>query len=176
MDVVVGRLGRAHGIRGEVSVEVRSDEPDVWFADGAVLRVRAGDGATAKQLTVRSSRMHTSRLLVSFTEVGTRTEAEAMRGAELVAAVDADSAPRDPDEFYDRQLVGLRVSTTAGDPVGVVTEVQHLPAQDLLVVRGADRTHLVPFVQALVPDVDLVAGTVRVEAPPGLLDDPDLRA
>ncbi len=177
MDVVIGRLGRAHGIRGEVSVEVRTDEPDLRFAAGSVLWVRdPAGGGRASRLTVQGTRLHGKRLLVTFAELSSRTEAESIRGAELVGEVHADTSPPSADEFYDRQLVGLAVQTTDGRSIGVVSQVQHLPAQDLLVVQAPDRTHLVPFVAALVPEVDLAAGTVRVEAVPGLLDDPDVRA
>lgn len=177
MDVVIGRLGRAHGVRGEVSVDVRTDEPDLRFATGSVLWARdpAGDGR-ADRLTVQQTRLHGKRLLVTFAELSSRTEAESLRGAELVGEVRTDTSPESADEFYDRQLVGLEVLTTDGRSIGVVSQVQHLPAQDLLVVQGADRTHLVPFVAALVPEVDLAAGTVCVEPVPGLLDDSDLRA
>ncbi len=168
MEVVVGRLGRAHGIHGEVSVEVRTDEPDLRFAAGAVLRLAS---PRPLQLTVASTRTHQDRLLVRFAELGDRTAAESLRGVELLAEVDAHAGPADPDEFYDRQLVGLAARTTDDLLVGTVVEVQHLPGQDLLVVRAADREHLIPFVTALVPSVDLAAGIVRVEAVPGLLDD-----
>ncbi len=168
MDAVVGRIGRAHGIRGEVGVEVRTDAPAVRFAAGAVLRLPDG-GRPA--LTVLSTRRHGDRLLVRFADIVDRTQAEALRGQELVADVGTDEPPTDPDEFYDAQLVGLTMRTTSGDVVGTITEVQHRPAQDLLVVRSADRVHLVPFVTALVPDVDLAGGTVTVEPVPGLLGD-----
>ena len=171
MDVVVGRLGRPHGVRGEVSVELRTDEPDNRFAIGAVLR--PVPSAARSQLTVTASRRHGDRLLVTFAEIGDRTEAEALRGAQLIADVNADDRPEDPDEYYDHQLVGLSMRTPGDLVVGTVTEVQHLPGQDLLVVTGAAGTHLVPFVAALVPEVDLAAGTMVVVPRPGLLDDPE---
>jgi 16S rRNA processing protein RimM len=180
LELVVGRVGRPHGVRGEVSVEPRTDEPERRFASGSILGVRAPDGDEPPRdrpviLTVRSCRWHRSRLLVSFGEVADRTAAEALHGLVLVAQVDADERPDDPEEFYDHQLVGLAVHTTSGDPVGTVQEVLHGTGQDLLVVRGADsREVLVPFVGALVPVVDLAAGRLEVEDRPGLLD-PDER-
>ena len=175
-EVVVGRIGRAHGIRGEVSVEPRTDEPDRRFADGAVLGVRSpqGDAPTGvgrpSELTVRGSRWHQSRLLVRFGEVEDRTAAEALRGLSLVVTIDPDATPEDPEEFYDHQLVGLTVTTTDGLHVGEVTDVVHGTAQDLLAVRTPDgRDVLVPFVAALVPVVDVRAGRVEVADRPGLL-------
>jgi len=169
MDVVVGRVGRAHGIRGEVAVELRTDDPSTRFAVGAVLRP---EPSARNRLTVRNARAHGHRLLVTFVEVGDRTQAESLRGASLVIDVASGGGPPDPEEFYDHQLVGLSVRTTDGRAVGTVRDVRHLPAQDLLVVADADDgdDHLVPFVRALVPEVDVAGGTLLVDAPPGLLD------
>jgi 16S rRNA processing protein RimM len=176
-EVVVGRIGKVHGLRGEVSVEPRTDEPDRRFADGAVLRTQTPRGSAPHgadrptSLTVRSVRWHQSRLLVTFDEVADRTAAEALRGLTLVVDVDASEAPEDPEEFYDHQLVGLAVSTTDGRAVGEVTEVLHSGGQDLLAVRTVAGTEvLVPFVTALVPVVDVRAGRVEVVDRPGLLD------
>jgi 16S rRNA processing protein RimM len=167
VDLVVGQVGRAHGIRGEVSIALRTDEPDSRFAVGARLRA---DRGPQEWLTVAAVRPHRDRLLVRFTEIADRTAAEGLRGALL--SVDASSVEQsDPEEFHDHQLIGLQVVTTSGETVGTVAAVQHLPLQDLLVVAGPDAERLVPFVAALVPDVDLVAGTLTVDAVPGLLDD-----
>jgi 16S rRNA processing protein RimM len=175
-EVVVGRIGRAHGIRGEVSVEPRTDEPERRFAVGAVLGTRNPQGSEPtgpgrpSMLTVRSSRWHQSRLLVTFAEVGDRTAAEALRGLALVVQLDPDEAPEDPDEFYDHQLVGLQVVTGDGLRAGEVSDVVHGTAQDLLAVRTTDgREVLVPFVSALVPRIDVRAGQVEVADRPGLL-------
>ena len=175
-EVVVGRIGRAHGIRGELSVEPRTDEPERRFAAGTVLTTEAPGGAAPHgpcrpvSLTVRATRWHQSRLLVTFEEITDRTQADAARGLVLLADVDADEAPEDPEEFYDHQLVGLHVVTTEGDPVGELAEVVHGSAQDLLVVTTMDgREVLVPFVRALVPVVDVPGGRVEVADRPGLL-------
>jgi len=175
-EVVVGRIGRAHGIKGEVSVEPRTDEPDRRFAVGAVLATEAprggaphGPGRPAA-LTIRAVRWHQSRLLVTFEEITDRNQAEAARGLVLLATIDAEEVPEDPEEFYDHQLVGLRVVTTDGDDVGELAEVAHGSAQDLLVVRTGDgREVLVPFVSALVPVVDVRAGRIEVADRPGLI-------
>jgi 16S rRNA processing protein RimM len=174
-EVVVGRVGRAHGVKGEVSVEPRTDEPQRRFADGAVLRTRTPQGTAPTpprptSLTVAGIRWHQSRLLVTFAELGDRTAAESVRGLTLVTDVDTAEAPDDPEEFYDHQLVGLSMESTDGASVGEVTEVVHGAGQDLLVVRAADgREVLVPFVSALVPVVDVAAGRILVVDRPGLL-------
>jgi 16S rRNA processing protein RimM len=175
-EVVVGRIGKAHGIKGEVSVELRTDEPERRFAAGAVLRTQAPQGREPhgpdrpSTLTVRSTRWHQARLLVTFDEVRDRSKAEAVRGLLLAVDVDATETPEDPDEFYDHQLVGLRAVTTTGAEVGEVVEVVHGPVQDLLSLRAADgREILVPFVAQLVPEVDVRGGRLLVEDLPGLL-------
>ena len=175
-EVVVGRIGKAHGIKGEVSVEPRTDEPERRFAVGSILRTQAPQGRQPHgpdrpaALTVRSTRWHQSRLLVTFEEVGDRNAAEAVRGLLLAVEVDPSESPEDPEEFYDHQLVGLRVVSTTGEEVGELAAVMHGPAQDLLSIRAEDgREVLVPFVTELVPEVDLSAGRILVEDVPGLL-------
>lgn len=184
MELVVGKIGRAHGLSGEVGVEVRTDRPDLRFAPGAVLTARP---VARGPLTVAAIRWHSGRLLVRFDGCADRTAAESLRGIELIVQVAeagaadttgaADDAPADDDDaFYDHQLVGLRAVDADGVELGSIREVQHLPAHDLLVLtrRGAADA-LVPFVAEIVPDVDLAAGTVTVLDPGGLLDlaDPD---
>ncbi len=171
IDVVVGRVGKPHGIRGEVTVEVRTDEPDRRFPVGAALRVERPRGVAApwEVLTVTATRWHQSTLLVRFEELGDRTVAESARGLLLHADVPADESPDDPEEFYDHQLVGLAVEDVDGRPLGEVSAVLH-GAQDLLEVRTPDgRDTLVPFVAALVPEVDLPGGRVVVADRPGLV-------
>ena len=168
MQVVVGRIGRAHGVRGEVAVEVRTDEPDRRFAEGAVL---ATDPSARGPLTVVATRWHQGRLLVRFTGIDDRTQAETLRATVLVVDVDEADRLSDPDEFYDHQLIGLNAVTTDGRAVGAVTDVLHLPAQDVLAIERADGVEvLVPFVADLVPRIDLDARVVAVVARPGLLD------
>lgn len=171
IEVVVGRIGKPHGIRGEVTVDVRSDEPDRRFADGARLRTQAPRGAAGvpAHLTVTRTRWHQGVLLVAFEEAGDRTTAETLRGTVLHVTLDAAETPEDPEEFYDHQLVGLTVEDLEGARIGEVTGVVH-GAQDLLAVRATDgRDTLVPFVAALVPEVDVAAGRVVVADRPGLV-------
>jgi len=181
MRLIVARIGRAHGLRGEVSVEVRTDVPAARFVDGAVLQVEDGPRRRAllatggpTELTVTRARDNNGTLLLTFAEVSDRNAAESLRDVMLEADVAEESD--EPDAWYDHELVGLTVTDPDGEKLGEVVEVQHPGAQDLLVVRtlrGQDR--LVPFVQAIVPKVDLAAGRIVVDAPPGLLEDlPDL--
>ena len=232
MQLVVGRITRPHGVHGEVSVEVRTDEPDRRFAVGRVLPT---DPAAAGPLTVNSLRWHSGRLLIQFAGVTDRNQAEELRGTWLTLD-SAEAGPSgDPDEFHDAELIGLAVVTTTGQPVGRVTDVRHF-GQDLLVIepqptdavkpqptgreatarrppgsgpsgagpaptgpaptgpaptgpaptgpagrgpalaargpaRGASHSELlVPFVAAIVPEVDVAAGRLVIDPPPGLLE------
>ena len=188
MRLIVGRIGRPHGIRGEVIVGVRTDEPDLRFVVGAVLdveRTLSGPGRTGEgsgvavaddQLTVASARWHSGQLLVAFAGITDRTAAGELTGSWL--SVDSSQLPEstDPDEFRDHELIGLSVRTSAGDTVGVVADVLHY-GQDLLVVRqdgdqDGDKAgeYLVPFVKAIVPEVDVSAGVLVIDPPPGLLN------
>lgn len=168
MQLVVGRVGRAHGIRGDVAVDVRTDDPEHRFAPGSVLDT---EPAERGPLTVTAARTHAGRLLVSFAGVTDRSGAEALRGMLLVADSATSPAPEDPEEYWDHQLVGLAAVTVGGEPLGPVEEVLHPPGGDLLVIRRADAGELlVPFVRAIVPEVDLRAGRLVVDPPPGLLD------
>lgn len=164
MEIVVGKIGRAHGIRGEVAVDVRSDQPEQRFAVGTEFATDRG------RLRIESLRWHGARLLVGFEGVDDRSAAEQLRGILLVVDVPDDERLEDPDEFYDHQLVGLRVDTVGGEHVGEVAEVLHLQLQDVLAVRTGDgREILVPFVAAIVPRVDLDAESVTIDPPEGLI-------
>jgi 16S rRNA processing protein RimM len=165
--VTVGRIGRAHGIRGEVSVEVRTDSPEIRFVVGARLMT---EPERIGPLTIRQARWHSGRLLVRFDGVADRSGAEALRGVLLLSEVDANERPADPEEYFDHQLLGLRAVTSHGDDVGEVIDVLHLPDQDLLVIGRGDHEVLVPFVSAIVPEVDTAGGRVVIDPPRGLLD------
>lgn len=177
---MVGRIGKPHGIRGEVTVDVRTDEPERRFARGVTLLAQAAKARPGQDsgtpalnvttLTVTRSRMHQQTLLVTFAEIGDRNTAESARGIVLSAVLTEQDTPEDPEEFYDHQLVGLSVHDTDGTLLGTVTQVIHGSAQDLLAVRTQDgRDALVPFVSALVPEVDVAAGRLVVADRPGLV-------
>ncbi|MER6690590.1 ribosome maturation factor RimM [Streptomyces minutiscleroticus] len=168
MQLVVARVGRAHGIRGEVTVEVRTDEPELRLAPGAVL---ATDPASAGPLTIETGRVHSGRLLLRFAGVGDRTAAEALRNTLLIAEIDPDERPEDPDEYYDHQLMDLDVVTVDGAEVGRITEISHLPSQDLFVVERPDGTEvMIPFVEEIVTEIDLAEQRAVIDPPPGLVD------
>ncbi|NBU85547.1 MAG: ribosome maturation factor RimM [Actinobacteria bacterium] len=167
MLLVVGRIGRAHGVRGNVFVEPLTDEPDVRFADGSVLTTSSGT-----KLTVAFAKWHSGKFVVHFVGVDDRTLAEQLKTLQLSVEVDPDELPEDPDEFYDHQLVGLTVRLEDETEVGTVKEVIHLPAQDLLAVTTADgREVLIPFVSEIVPVVDVTGGFIAITPPPGLLNE-----
>ncbi|RAN92436.1 Ribosome maturation factor RimM [Micromonospora saelicesensis] len=199
MQLVVGRIGKPHGVRGEVTVEVRTDEPEARFAPGTVLRTEPGAtppparntvpgteaGATPPptsdepgvpfrvpaELTIEESRFHQGRVLIAFEGILDRNTAEALRGTLLVVDSADVTPPDDPEEFHDHQLVGLAVVTPAGERLGEVARIDHAPSSDLLVLRRPEgRTALIPFVRAIVPEVDLAGGRVIVDPPAGLLD------
>lgn len=171
MELVVGRVAKSHGVRGELVVEVRTDEPEERFAPGARLRGRARGSGPLREFTVESARQHSGRLLVRLVGIDDRTAADALRGTLFV--VDSAELPptSDPDEFYDHELEGLAVRHIDGSPVGTVTEVLHSAAGELLSVRTTDgREVLVPFVTAIVPTVSIDEGLIVIDPPDGLLN------
>ena len=173
MELVVGRVVKAHGVRGELVVEVRTDSPEERFVPGARLVGRTGRGRTAadRDVTVEAARDHSGRLLVRLVGVTDRDSADALRGMLLLVDSEALPEPEDPDEFHDHQLVGLRVRDTSGSEIGEVVEIVHTPGGELLTVRLQDGGEaLVPFVTDIVPEVDLGAGTCVIDPPEGLLD------
>jgi 16S rRNA processing protein RimM len=172
IEVLVGRIGKPHGVRGHVTIDVRTDEPERRFPDGARLRAvpPKGSAFALPTLTVAASRWHQGVLHLLFAELGDRNEAEGARGVLLYADIPADATPDDPDEYYDHQLVGLAAHDTEGAHLGEVTGLVHGGAQDLLMIRTPDRRDtLVPFVKALVPVVDLTERKVVIADRPGLV-------
>ena len=169
MQLVVGRIRRPHGIRGDVSVEVRTDNPGGRFVVGSALQT---DPADRGPLTLTAKRWHAGRLILRFAGIGDRNAAEDLRGTWLVVDSGQVGPSGDPDEFHDYQLIGLAAVTAGGEPVGEVTHVLH-HGQDLLVIQpagpGRDEV-LVPFVAAIVPEVDVAAGRLVIDPPPGLIE------
>jgi 16S rRNA processing protein RimM len=187
--LVVGQIGKPHGIRGEVSVAVRTDEPEERFAAGSVFttevprdrRVTTGPAAATSasavpyqvpdRLVIESIRWHQGRAIVQFEGVYDRNVAEALRGVLLQVDSAVLTPPDDPDEFHDHQLIGLRVEALDGSALGTVDRIDHAPSSDLIVLKkAAGGTALIPFVSQIVPTVDLAAGRIRVDLPEGLLD------
>jgi 16S rRNA processing protein RimM len=199
MQLVIGSIVRAHGVRGEVVVAVTTDEPQDRYVAGSVLET---DPATSGPLTIEGLRVHTSsgvdRLLITFDGVDDRDAAERLRGVKLLVDADDIEPSDDPDEFHDFQLIGLAVhvgsanaansgevgtasaasagdnrgtADLAGERIGEIVRVDHGPGADMLIVARPDgRQTLVPFVSAIVPTVDVAAGRVVITPPDGLLD------
>ncbi len=181
MEVVVGRVAKAHGVTGEMVVEVRTDDPQCRFAPGARLQAAPPrDRSSRREVVVETVRDHGARLLLRLVGVDDRDAAESLRGSLLVVDTAALPPIDDPDEYYDHQLIGLRVRTLGGDEVGTVTDVLHTGAGEVLTVRTGRNARaaetaggaevLVPFVAAIVTDVCLDDGVIAIDPPDGLLD------
>ena len=168
----VGRLVKAHGLKGALKVELYTDDPDGRFAPGSTFTLQVPESSPwhGKPLTVREFRWMNSHPVAFFEGVDDRSAAEGLVRAILWVDQDPETAPAEDNAWYDHQLTGLDV-VRDGDIVGRVVRVDHLPAQDLLVVKAEEREVLVPFVQAIVPEVDIAAGRVVVTPPPGLFED-----
>jgi 16S rRNA processing protein RimM len=176
MELVVGRVVKAHGISGELVVDVRTDDPQGRFFAGNRLRLRGsrtGSNPSTREVDVEveSARPHGARMLVRLAGVIDRDGADTLRG-NLFIVDSADLPPiDDPDEFYDHQLEGLAVRTIDNVHLGVVAEVLHTAGGELLSVRTAANTEvLVPFVTAIVTSVSLASGVIEIDPPDGLLD------
>lgn len=171
MELVAGRIAKAHGITGELVVDVRTDDPEERFAAGNRLRLKNSRTGLDREVLVTSARPHGGRLLVRLDGVADRDAADALRGGLFM--VDSAQLPPidDPDEFYDHQLEGLAVRTVDGAPVGTVAEVLHTPGAELLSVRTESGDEvLVPFVSEIVTSVSIEAGVIDIDPPEGLLD------
>ena len=172
MQVTVGRIGRPHGVRGAVVVGVRTDEPELRFARGSRLDT---DPVGVGPLTVAGYRWHSGALLVRFEGIGDRTAAAEFGGTWLLVDSASLAPLPDPDEFRDGDLVGLSVCTVGGTAVGTVTDVLH-HGQDILAIQPAAPVGaragqiLIPFVKAIVPEVDVAGGVLVIDPPEGLLN------
>lgn len=171
LTVAVATLGKAHGLHGEVALILRTDQPAERLADGTAYEVATDGGA--RTLTVVATRTQQDRWYARFAEVTSRTDAEALRGVELTLEVDTEEeSDEDPDAWYLSELKGLAVRHVDGRDLGTVVDLEHYPAQDLLIVRTPDRRRvMLPLVEELVPEVDLAAGVVLADPPGGLFED-----
>ena len=167
MLLCVGRIGRAHGIRGEVLVALRTDDPQSRFAVGSRL---ATDPAERGPLVVRAVRSQSGGLVVAFEGIEDRSAAEELRGTTLVVESADLPRPADPEEFHDADLIGLLARRPGGELIGAVVDVLHPGASDLLVLQVGEGEVLVPFVREIVPSVDIAAGRLVVDPPEGLLE------
>lgn len=162
--ITVGRVGRAHGIKGEVTIDVRTDAPDLRFAAGVTLG--AGKHGT---LTVARSHWHSNKLLVAFEGVTDRNRAEELSGTWLTISQD-DAGDAGDDAYWDHELIGLNAYDPTGELLGEVTDVHHHSAQPLLIVKHDGRDVMVPFVGAIVTAVDLPGGRLTIDPPGGLFN------
>jgi 16S rRNA processing protein RimM len=166
--LVVGRIIRPHGIRGEVVVESASHDGAARYAVGSKLGVGDPDEDT-RTYTVAGSRPHQGRLLVLFEEVADRTQAEALRGA-LISIPGADAQPLPEGQYYPHDLEGMTVVDEEGNELGVMSDVLENPANDLWVVRSRGKDVLVPAVKEIVIRVDVNERRIVLRPIPGLFD------
>ncbi|WP_338751303.1 ribosome maturation factor RimM [Janibacter alittae] len=169
---VVARIGKPHALRGEVTVQLHTDDPESRFVPGAVFDTRAEVGSgVPRQLTLATARVHQGIWLLGFEGIPDRTGAESLRGTRLVLTEADTTGEVDDEGWYEEDLVGLMARTPDGVAIGEVIALEIGGAQDRLVLRRPDGGEaLVPFVEAIVPEVDPSAGRLVVDAPPGLLD------
>ncbi|MEJ6574753.1 MAG: ribosome maturation factor RimM [Actinomycetes bacterium] len=167
MQLVVARIGRAHGVLGEATIEVRTDQPEDRFYIGSVL---ATEPTTFGPLTITSVRDHNGTLLLGFQGVKDRNQVEELRNVLLLAEVDIEAVSSE-DDFHVQQLLQCQVSTQDGVELGPVTDVINLPGQDVLAVDYNGREVLIPFVKAIVPVVDVKNRKITIVPPAGLLDE-----
>ena len=163
MQLVVGRIGRAHGVLGEATIEVQTDDPDIRFQVGNKLTLDDG-----RELTIRSSRWHNQILLLAFDGVADRNQIEELRD-QLISS-DVDLGLLAPGEYHFQQLIGCEVFQQTGELIGIVDEILKSPGQDLLSVSRAAGRVLIPMVKQIIIEIDVLAKKIIVNPPEGLLD------
>ncbi len=168
MLLTVARIGRAHGVLGEATIEVRTDMPEERFYVGSVL---ATEPTSFGPLTITSVRDHNGIILLGFAGIHDRSGIEKLRDVLLRAEVDIEEEFDDEDDYHVQQLIGCMVSTESGEEVGLVKDVVNLPGQDVLAVDYRGREILIPFVYEIVPTIDIKARKIIITPPAGLLDD-----
>ncbi len=169
----VGRLVKAHGLKGAIKLELYTDSPNERFVPGAILQLQVPETSSwfGKTVTVNELRWYNAQPVIFLKDIEDREAAETLIKAILLVDQDDSVLPTEKDAWYDHQLVGLKVIRD-GNQIGVVTRVEHLPAQDLLQIKTPDnRDVLVPFVKAIVPSVDVAGGTLTVTPPNGLFEE-----
>ena len=163
MQLVVGRIGRAHGVLGEATIEVQTDDPDIRFQVGNKLTLDDG-----RELTIRSSRWHNQILLLAFDGIADRNQIEELRDQLISSDVDLGSLA--PGEYHFQQLIGCEVFQQTGELIGIVDEILKSPGQDLLSVSRAAGQVLIPMVKQIIIEIDVLAKKIIVNPPEGLLD------
>ncbi len=167
----VGRLLKAHGLKGAIKLELYTDSPNERFVPGAVLELQVPEESPwfGKTVTVSELKWFNSSPVLFLKDVNDRTQAESLIKAILLIEQPLDVSPQEPDAWYDHQLAGLRVLRD-GAEIGTLLRVDHMPAQDLLVIKTEDAEVLLPFVKAFVPKVDVSAGVIEITPPGGLFE------
>ncbi len=163
MQLVVGRIGRAHGVLGEATIEVRTDDPEQRFTVGGKLTTNSG-----QELTIKSARWHNQILLLSFEGINNRDQIESLKDELISSEVDFSNLA--PGEYHYQQLLGAKVFLQTGELVGNVTEIVALPGQDLLAVDHLGREVLIPMVKAIITNIDIANKKIEINPPEGLLD------
>jgi 16S rRNA processing protein RimM len=168
----VGRLLKAHGLKGAIKLELYTDSPNERFSQGAVLELQVPEASPwfGKTVTVAELKWFNSSPVLFLENVVDRDTAESLIKAILLVDQPLDESPSEPDAWFDHQLVGLKVFR-AGVQIGELARVDHLPAQDLLAIKLDDREVLLPFVKAFVPKVDVEAGLIEITPPGGLFEE-----
>jgi 16S rRNA processing protein RimM len=167
----VGRFLKAHGLKGAIKLELYTDSPNERFVPGAVLELQVPEESPwfGKTVTVSELKWFNSSPVLFLKDVSDRTQAESLIKAILLVEQPLDVSPQEPDAWYDHQLAGLKVLRD-GVEIGTLMRVEHMPAQDLLVIKTAEAEVLLPFVKAFVPKVDIQAGVIEVTPPGGLFE------
>ena len=163
MQLVVGRIGRAHGVLGEATIDVQTDDPDLRFKVGSKLTLDSG-----RELTIKSARWHNQILLLGFEGVNDRNQIEALRDQFISSQVDLSQLA--PGEYHYQQLIGSQVYLENDQLIGEVGEVVKIPGQDLLAVDQNGQRVLIPMVKQIIISIDVVAKKIVVNPPEGLLD------
>jgi len=167
----VGRFLKAHGLKGAIKLELYTDSPNERFVPGAVLELQVPEGSPwfGKSVTVSELKWFNSSPVLFLKDVSDRTQAESLIKAILLVEQPLDVSPQEPDAWYDHQLAGLKVMRD-GAEIGTLLRVEHMPAQDLLVIKTEEAEVLLPFVKAFVPKVDVTAGVIEITPPGGLFE------
>jgi 16S rRNA processing protein RimM len=167
----VGRLLKAHGLKGAIKLELYTDSPNERFVPGAVLELQVPEESPwfGKSVTVTELKWFNSSPVLFLKDVSDRTQAETLIKAILLVEQPLDVSPQEPDAWYDHQLAGLKV-VRDGVEIGTLLRVEHMPAQDLLVIKTEETEVLLPFVKAFVPKVDVQAGVIEITPPGGLFE------
>lgn len=168
----VGRLVKAHGLKGALKLELYTDSPNERFVPGAVLELQVPESSPwfGKTVTVKELRWYNQAPVIFFEGIEDRNQSETLIRAILLVNAETATLPSEPDAWYDHQLVGLKVIRD-GVQVGVITRVDHMPAQDLLAIETDGGEVLLPFVKAFVPSVDIKTGAMTITPPGGLFEE-----